>query len=165
MKLAVYPGSFDPITYGHLDIVNRSLEIFDKIYIAIAINSSKKTLFTLEERKELIEKIIQSKKEFQNKVEVVVFRNLLVKFAQEVKAKAIIRGIRAITDFEYEHAIYQVNRELAPDIDTIFLMASKEFSYISSSIIKEVAMYGKILENYAPPEVNEALLKKYGYIK
>lgn len=163
MKIAVYPGSFDPITNGHLDIVQRALEIFDKIYIAIAINSSKKTLFSLEERKELIEKVIQSREKFINKVEVVVFTNLLVNFAKEIQANAIIRGIRAVTDFEYEYAIYQVNRELAPEIDTIFLMASREYSFISSSIIKEVARYGKILENYAPKEVNEALIKKFGH--
>lgn len=164
MKIAVYPGSFDPITNGHLDIVYRCLDIFDKIFIAIAVNSSKKTLFTLEERKELIEAVINSKQELKKKVEVVVFTNLLVNFAKQVNAKTIIRGIRAVTDFEYEYAIYQVNRELAPEIDTFFLMASREYSFISSSIIKEVARYGKILENYAPIEVNQALLKKFGYV-
>ncbi|GIX40900.1 MAG: phosphopantetheine adenylyltransferase [Leptospiraceae bacterium] len=165
MKIAVYPGSFDPITNGHLDIINRAKEIFDKVIIAIAVNSSKKTLFTLEERKELIEKVISKRKELDGKVEVVIFRGLLTTFAKEIKATAIVRGIRAVTDFDYEYAIYQVNRELAPEVDTVFLLASREFSFISSTIIKEVARYGRVLKEYAPPEVNEALLKKFGHIQ
>ncbi len=165
MKIAVYPGSFDPITNGHLDIIYRAKEIFDKIIIAIAVNSAKKTLFTLEERKDLIEKVIQCNQDLVNNVEVVIFEGLLTTFAKEVKATAIVRGIRAVTDFDYEYAIYQVNRELAPEVDTVFLLASREYSFISSTIIKEVARYGRVLTEYAPPEVNEALLKKFGYIQ
>lgn len=164
MKIAVYPGSFDPITNGHLDIISRAKEIFDKVYIAIAVNSSKKTLFTMEERKELIEQVIQNNKNLNGKVEVVIFTGLLTTFAREIHATAIVRGIRAVTDFDYEYAIYQVNRELAPNVDTVFLLASKENSFISSSIIKELARYGRILEQYAPKEVNEALLKKFGHL-
>ncbi len=164
MKIAVYPGSFDPVTYGHLDIIERACEIFDKLYIAIAVNSSKKTLFTLEERKELIELVLaEEKKEIREKVEVSIFRGLLTTFAREMKASCIVRGIRAVTDFDYEYAIYQANRELAPEIDTVFLLASKEYSFISSSIIKEVARYGRTLDKYAPRQVNQALLIKFGH--
>ncbi|MCB1306012.1 MAG: pantetheine-phosphate adenylyltransferase [Leptospiraceae bacterium] len=160
MKTAVYPGSFDPMTLGHLDIVDRARCMFDKIFVAIAINSAKTTLFSLEERRSLTQEVLKDRKD----VEVVTFEGLLTDFARDVNATAIVRGIRAVTDFDYEYAIYQVNRQLNPSVDTVFLLASQKYSFISSTIIKEVARYGKSLAEYAPPEVSEALLKKFGHI-
>ncbi|MCB1139707.1 MAG: pantetheine-phosphate adenylyltransferase [Leptospiraceae bacterium] len=160
MRSAVYPGSFDPMTFGHLDIVDRARCMFDKIYVAIAINSAKNTLFSLEERRDLTKEVLKDRHD----VEVVSFEGLLTDFAREVSATAIVRGIRAVTDFDYEYAIYQVNRQLNPEVDTVFLLASQKYSFISSTIIKEVARYGKSLSEYAPPEVSKALLKKFGHI-
>ena len=160
MKTAVYPGSFDPMTFGHLDIVDRARCMFDKIYVAIAINSAKSTLFSLEERRSLTQEVLKDRKD----VEVVTFEGLLTDFARNVNATAIVRGIRAVTDFDYEYAIYQVNRQLNPNVDTVFLLTSQKYSFISSTIIKEVARYGKSLSEYAPPEVSQALLKKFGHM-
>jgi pantetheine-phosphate adenylyltransferase len=160
LRVAVYPGSFDPMTFGHLDIVDRARCMFDKIYVAISINSAKKTLFTMKERSELTREVLKERKD----VEVVTFEGLLTDFARDVQATAIVRGIRAVTDFDYEYAIYQVNRQLNPDVDTVFLLASQKYSFISSTIIKEVARYGKSLSEYAPPTISEALLKKFGHM-
>jgi pantetheine-phosphate adenylyltransferase len=159
MRIAVYPGSFDPFTNGHLDIVDRARTLFDKIIIAIAVNSEKTTLFSLEEREDMIAEVIRDKSE----VSVVSFSGLLVEFARGVGAIAIIRGMRAVTDFEYEYAIYQMNRDLNPDLDTVFLLASKEYSFLSSTIIKEVARYGQSVSDYAPQVVSEALLRRFGH--
>ena len=159
MRIAIYPGSFDPFTNGHLDIVDRAATLFDKIIIAIAVNSEKNTLFSLSEREDMIAEVIKNKKD----VTVVSFTGLLVEFAKEVGAKTIIRGIRAVTDFEYEYAIYQMNRDLNPDLDTVFLLASKEYSFLSSTILKEVARYGQSVSEYAPPVISEALLKRFGH--
>jgi len=159
LRIAIYPGSFDPFTNGHLDIVDRAATLFDKIIIAIAVNSEKNTLFSLSEREDMIAEVIKNKKD----VTVVSFTGLLVEFAKEVGAKTIIRGIRAVTDFEYEYAIYQMNRDLNPDLDTVFLLASKEYSFLSSTILKEVARYGQSVSEYAPPVISEALLKRFGH--
>ena len=160
MKIAVYPGSFDPFTNGHLDIVDRACEIFDKVIVAVAVNSAKKGgLFTLEERQDLLRQVLGSREQ----VEVAFFDGLLVDYVDEVGAHAIIRGIRAVTDFDYEYAIYQVNRELNGRVETVFLLASKEYSYLSSTILKEVARYGRSVADYAPAVVGEALLKKFGH--
>ena len=159
MRIAVYPGSFDPFTNGHLDIVDRARTLFDKIIIAIAVNSEKSTLFTLKEREDMIAEVIRDKSD----VIVVSFTGLLVEFAKEVGARTIIRGIRAVTDFEYEYAIYQMNRDLSPELDTVFLLASKEYSFLSSTILKEVARYGQSVSSYAPSVINGALLKKFGH--
>lgn len=160
MKIAIYPGSFDPLTYGHLDIIDRASNIFDKLYVAIAVNSSKQTLFTLDERLDMCGEVLAERP----KCEVVHFSGLTTDFAREINACSIVRGIRAVTDYEYEYAIYQVNRELNPDLDTVFLLAGQKYSFLSSTIIKEVARYGKSLKEYAPPGVAVALLKKFGHI-
>ena len=159
MRIAVYPGSFDPFTNGHLDIVERATFLFDKIIVGIAVNSEKSTLFTLAEREDMIAEVLRSRSD----VSVVSFTGLLVEFAREVGASTIIRGIRAVTDFEYEYAIYQMNRDLNPDLDTVFLLASKEYSFLSSTILKEVARYGQSVSEYAPSVVSNALLNKFGH--
>jgi len=159
-KIGVYPGSFDPITNGHLDIVERARLLFDRLVVAVAVNSSKKCLFTVPERVELIQEVLIN----TPTVEVSTFSGLLVDFAYEIRATAIVRGIRAVTDFEYEYAIYQMNRDLNQDVDTVFLLAVREHSFLSSSIIKEVACYGRDVTDYAPEVVNRALLQKFGHL-
>ena len=160
MKIGLYPGSFDPFTYGHLDIVERARVLFDRLIVAIAHNSAKKSLFTIPERLDMIRSVLRE----VPGVEIVSFDGLLVDYARQSGASAIVRGIRAVTDFDYEYAIYQMNRDLNPEVDTIFLMAGKKYPFLSSTIIKEVARYGKSVEEYAPPSINEALLKKFGHI-
>ena len=159
LKTAIYPGSFDPFTNGHLDIVNRARILFDKIIISISINSAKQTLFTMDERKEQILNVVSS----MHNVEVASFTGLTVDFARKNGAIAIIRGLRAVTDFEYEYAICQINHELNHDVETVFLMASKENSFLSSTIIKEVARHGRDVSEYTPKNISSALLKKFGY--
>jgi len=153
MKKAVYPGSFDPFTNGHLDIVNRSLEVADHLTIAVLANSSKKNLFTPEERVELIEQVLESREN----VSVRTFRGLLVDFARENGIQIAVRGLRAVSDFDYEHAIYLMNNKLLPELETIFLMARSENSFISSSIVKEVASLGGDISDQVPPVILKRL--------
>ncbi|HMV81207.1 MAG TPA: pantetheine-phosphate adenylyltransferase [Leptospiraceae bacterium] len=158
MRIAVYPGSFDPLTKGHVDIINRALIIFDKIIIGVAVNSKKQGLFSIEERIELIRKVLGS----NPNVETASFSGLTADFCKEKGARAIIRGLRAVTDFDYEYAISLMNKSLSPDVETVFFMASGENSYISSSIVKEVAArHGRQVLNHVPEAVNDALMKKY----
>lgn len=159
MRVAVYPGSFDPFTNGHLDIVERARVLFDQVIVSIAVNSQKSSLFTLAEREQLIGEVLKD----MDNVEVSSFSGLLAEYAREVGASAIVRGIRAVTDFEYEYAIYQINRELNPDVDTVFLLAGQKYSFLSSTIIKEVARYGRSVADHAPAVINEALLQKFGH--
>ncbi|MCB1157713.1 MAG: pantetheine-phosphate adenylyltransferase [Leptospiraceae bacterium] len=155
--IGVYPGTFDPITNGHIDIINRSLEVCDKVIVMVAVNSKKQSLFSMEERVELIEHSFRN----TNRVEVDCFQGLTVDYCVKKNAKAIIRGLRAVTDFEYEYAIALTNRKLAPNIDTVFFMASAEFSFVSSTIVKEIARHGRSAVGYVPEPVSEALLKKF----
>lgn len=155
--IAVYPGTFDPLTNGHVDILKRALKIFDKVILAIATNSKKQTLFTLEERLELIKQVLGS---IEN-LEITYFHSLTAEFCIEKKATAIIRGLRAVADFDYEYAISLLNKKLAPNVETVFLMASSENSFISSSMVKEIARYGKSVEGYVPDIFNEAIMKKF----
>lgn len=156
--IALYPGSFDPFTNGHLDMVDRACEIFDELVLAIAANSRKTSLFTVEERQELMQAVMAGRPN----VRVTSFTGLTTTFAREVGASVVVRGIRAVTDFDYEHAMYQVNRDLAPDVETVFLLSSREYTFLSSTIIKEIARFGKVYDDYAPPVVNAALLRKFG---
>jgi len=156
-KIAVYPGTFDPLTNGHVDIVKRSLALFDKVIIAVAINSKKQSLFSVEERIALIEKVLKD----ETKLIVTQLEGLTADFCKEKGAVAIIRGLRAVADFDYEYAISILNKKLASEVDTVFFMASGENSFISSSMVKEVARYGKNVNDYVPEEVNIALIEKY----
>ena len=156
-KIAVYPGTFDPLTNGHVDIVKRSLALFDNVIIAVAVNSKKQSLFSVEERIALIERVLKDEK----KLIVTQLEGLTADFCKEKGAVAIIRGLRAVADFDYEYAISILNKKLASEVDTVFFMASGENSFISSSMVKEVARYGKNVNDYVPEEVNIALIEKY----
>jgi pantetheine-phosphate adenylyltransferase len=155
---AVCPGSFDPITNGHLDIIVRSSKIFDEIYISVLNNSTKVPLFTVEER---IEMIKEATKHIPN-VKVDSFQGLLVDYARTVNANALIRGLRAVSDFEYEMQNASMNRVLNEELETFFIMTNNQYSFLSSSIVKEVAKYGGNIDSLVPPFVAEALHSKYG---
>ncbi len=160
VKIALYPGTFDPITKGHLDVITRGLRIFDKIVVAIASNPSKKPLFSFEERVDLAEKVIENA-EGMERVEVMGFDILTVDFAREVGAASIIRGLRAVSDFEYELQIALTNRKLALDIESVFLMPSVEYIYLNSSMVKDVAKHGGDVKNFVTDIVLEKLREKY----
>lgn len=161
MRTAIYPGSFDPVTYGHIDIIKRSAKMVDKLIIGVLSNSSKTPLFSVEERVNILEK---ATKDMEN-VEIKAFKGLSVNFARENHAQVIVRGLRAVTDFEFELQMAQTNRVLAPDIDTVFLTTSLEYAYLSSTIMKEVAGYDGDLSKFAPPEITEAVKKKMHDLK
>lgn len=156
-KIAIYPGTFDPITNGHIDVIERALKIFDKVIVVIARNPKKQTLFAEEERIELIR---ESLKHLAN-IEVTATEKLTVEFARSVNANAIIRGIRAVSDFEYEFQIALMNRKLCPDVTTIFLMPNEKFTYLNSSIIRELAQYGADISDFVPPCVEKKLKEKF----
>ncbi|WP_026692142.1 pantetheine-phosphate adenylyltransferase [Peribacillus kribbensis] len=156
-KIAVCPGSFDPITNGHLDIIQRGAKVFDEVYVVVLNNSSKSPLFTVEERMELIR---EATKSIPN-VKAGSFQGLLVDYAKSIHADAIIRGLRAVSDFEYEMQITSMNRLLNEQIETFFIMTNNQYSFLSSSIVKEVAKYGGDISELVPPIVKEALLNKY----
>lgn len=156
MKIALYPGTFDPITNGHLDILRRALKIFDQVIIAVAPNEPKKPLFTVRERIDLILPNVQ-----QWPVEVVSFDGLVVDFARETGACALIRGLRAVSDFEFEFQMTQMNRDLDADIETIFLMPGDRYFFTSSNLMKQVSFYApERVEKFVPVNVGEALKKK-----
>ena len=155
-KIAVYPGSFDPITNGHLDIIARSARLFDTVYVAILINSSKTPMFSLQERTEFIQ---QATKDLPN-VKVVSFSGLLVDFLQQIGANVIVKGLRAVSDFEYEMQMALMNNKLSKDIETLFMMTSGRYSYLSSSIVKEVGRLGGDLAGLVPEELIDVIKKK-----
>lgn len=160
MRSAIYPGSFDPVTLGHLDIIQRSAQLTDRLIVGVLNNNSKTPLFTVEERVELLKEVT---KDIPN-VEVLSFSGLLVDFAKEQKVQCIVRGLRAVTDFEYELAMSQTNRVVNSDVDTIFLNTSLKYAYLSSSIVKEVAMFGGDISKFVPEQVIGPIYKKYGVI-
>jgi len=156
MKVAIYPGSFDPITYGHLDILERALNLFDKVVIAVATNSSKNPLFTEEERLLLIRNTVRK---YEN-VEVDSFQGLLVDYVRRRKAIAVVRGLRAMTDFEYELQLALMNRKLDENMETIFLMPNEKYTYLSSNVVREIARLGGDVSKFVPSVVQKALRKK-----
>ena len=156
MKIGVYPGTFDPITNGHTDIIARSLRVFDRVIVAVAPNPSKRPLFDVPERVEMIRLVT---KEFPN-VEVEAFDGLLVQYVSMHGAHAVIRGLRAISDFEYEFQMALINRKLDHKVESVFFMPSEEYSYLTSSIIKEVASLGGALDDFVHPEVAKRLRQR-----
>lgn len=156
-KIAVVPGSFDPITNGHIDIIRRAADVFDTVYVAVLNNSSKQPLFSIEERIALIEEVT---KDLPN-IRIETSSGLLIDYAREKKAKAIVRGLRAVSDFEYEMQITSMNRVLDENIETFFIMSKNQYSFLSSSIVKEVAKYGGKVSELVPNIVDEALKEKY----
>ncbi len=158
MGVAVYPGTFDPVTNGHLDLINRSLSVFGKVIVAVADNSGKGPLFTVDERVELVR---ESTKGIAG-VEIFSFNNLLTEFCTMHGATVVVRGLRAVSDFEYELQLSQMNRKLNDKIESVFLMPSEEYTFLSSKIIKEVASFGGDVSSLVPLPVEDALKRKFG---
>lgn len=151
--IAVVPGSFDPITAGHIDVINRAAKLYDKVIVGVVVNPTKTPLFSLEERVKMVIEALDNK----DKIEVDSFDGLLVDFVQMHGARVIIRGLRAVSDFEHEFQMAQLNRRLCPDIETVFVMASPEYAYLSSSVVKEIARYGGNVDGLVPPNVLKSL--------
>lgn len=160
MIKAIYPGSFDPITNGHLDIMHRASKIFDKIIVVIAENTKKKSLFSTDEKMDMILNVIN--KGLRN-IEVQSFRGLLIDCVRTNKANIILRGMRAISDFEYETQFALINKKMAPEIETVFMVTSTKFSYLNSSIVKEIASLNGCIRELVPPYVEKKLKSKYGF--
>jgi pantetheine-phosphate adenylyltransferase len=158
LRRIIYPGTFDPITNGHIDVVGRALQLFDEVVLAIAADSTKKSLFTLEERKGMAEKALA---DFGSKVRVTAFHGLLIDYVQGENSRAILRGLRAVSDFEFEFQMALMNRKLNDSIETLFLMPRGAYTYLSSTIIKEIGRLGGDVSAFVPPLVGEALRKKY----
>ena len=154
--IVIYPGSFDPVTYGHLDIIDRCCKKFDKVIVSVLNNKSKKNLFTIEERVELLIKTLEK----YDNVEVDTFSGLLVDYAKQKGCSTMIRGLRAVSDFEYEMQMALVNKKLEDDIETLFMVARGRYAYLSSSIVKEVAMFGGDVSCFVPKIVENALKEK-----
>lgn len=158
MTSAIYPGSFDPVTYGHLDIIKRASKMVDELTVSVLNNNTKTPLFSVEERVKILKEVT---KEMPN-VKIDSFTGLLIDYATKVNAKVIIRGLRAITDFEFELQMAQTNRKLNPEIDTMFLTTSLEYAYLSSTTVKEVAYFGGSIVKFVPPYVAKKIYSKYG---
>lgn len=161
MRIGIYPGSFDPVTMGHLDIILRSSKLVDQLIIGVLHNSAKVPLFTTEERVELLKKVT---KDIPNVI-IEAYQGLLVDYADEKHANVIVRGLRAITDFEYELQLAQTNHKLNPKVDTVFLTTSVEYAYLSSSTVREIARYGGKIEQFVPACVVQSVYDKYNIIR
>ena len=155
-RAAVYTGVFDPVHFGHLDVIRRGSRLFDRFVVGVGINPEKTTFFSLDERVALVKEVTKS----LNNVEVLPFTGLAVHFVRQVGAKVMFRGLRTLSDMEYEFSMSLTNRSLAPEIETVFLMAKEEMSHISSSLIRQIATFGGDLDKFVPPEVKQALLAR-----
>ncbi len=158
MKVGLYPGSFDPITYGHIDIVERALKLFDKLHVLISVNPHKNNLFTKEERIEMVEQALEP---YRDSIEIGASETLTVMHAKQLGATHIVRGLRALTDFEYEFQMTHANRELDDAIDSVFFMTANKYSFLSSNAVKEIARFGGNLSTFVPPFIVERLEAKY----
>ena len=158
MKIAVYPGSFDPITYGHIDIAKRALHVFDRLIILVSTNPNKSTLFSVEERVEMIQ---ETMKECLHKIEIRTSNDLTVRHTKQLGATHIVRGLRAVTDFEYEFQMTHANRVLEKGVDNIFFMTDNKYSFLSSTTVKEVAQFHGDLHTFVPPFVEAKLIAKF----
>jgi pantetheine-phosphate adenylyltransferase len=156
-KKAIYPGSFDPPTNGHIDLIERGLTIFDEIIIVVIVNPSKKTLFSVEERKDIFQKIYGN----NDRIRIDSYEGLLVDYAASCGITTVLRGLRAVSDFEYEFQMALMNRELKPDVNSVYLMPSRDYAYLSSSLVKEVYSLGGDISNLVPSVVEEFLSGKY----
>src|SRR6202008_4987327 len=156
MRRAIYPGSFDPVTNGHLDVVERAGKLFDEVIVAVAHNDEKQPLFSLEERLDLLKQTVGK----IDNVRIAQFEGLLIEFARAEKANAVIRGLLAVSDFEFEFQMALMNRKLEGTVETIFLMPKEEYTYLSSRIVKEIARLGGDVTEFVPPRVAKALLRK-----
>jgi pantetheine-phosphate adenylyltransferase, bacterial len=160
MRRAIYPGSFDPVTNGHLDIIERGCKLFDEIIIAILVNPNKQPMFTIEERREMLEEVLAQLDKGSCRLLVEDFQGLLVQYAVEREADAIVRGIRAISDYEYELQMALMNRRLEPRIETVFMMPAEAYSYVSSRLVKEVFQLGATIDGLVPPAVEARMRRK-----
>ncbi len=159
MKVAIYPGSFDPITNGHLDLIQRGLLLFDRLVVAVADNPDKKPLFSGAERLEMVGSTVPD----QRRVELLLFNGLLADLVNQRQACAIIRGVRAVSDFEFEFQMALMNRKLAPQTETVFLMPSERYTYLSSNLIKDIARFNGNISCFVPEIVNKKLQEKFGF--
>jgi len=156
---AVYPGTFDPVTNGHLDIIERASDLFNEVIVSIAVNQNKKPLFSTDERKDMLVKVTGHLKN----VKVDSFEGLLVSYADKLKANVMIRGLRAVSDFEYEFQMSLTNKKLNPEINTVFLMPNEKYTYLNSSLVRELASYDANVKEFIPDYVLQMLKKKFGY--
>ncbi len=162
MRRAIYPGSFDPVTNGHLDIIERGSKLFDEIIIAVLVNPEKRALFTVEERREMLEEVLTHIESGGCRLRVGSFQGLLMRYAVEQQADAVVRGIRAISDYEYELQMALMNRRQEPAIETVFMLAAESYSYVSSRLVKEVYSLGGTIEGLVPATVEERMRLKLG---
>jgi pantetheine-phosphate adenylyltransferase len=165
VRIAIYPGTFDPITFGHLDIISRAMQVVDKLVIGVALDSGKEPIFSIDERADLVRAEVAKLGDIAKRIEVRTFAGLLANFAREQKATILLRGLRAVSDFEYEFQMASVNNKIAPEIETVFLTASDSTHYISSRFVKQIAKLGGDVSKMVPPDIAEALAQHYLFHK